>query len=273
MNPSTFKIIVIKYGGNAMTDNNVRRRLIKNIAAINNQKDYKVVLIHGGGPFINQSLVDAGISSEFLEGHRITSPEAILEVEKTLKGKVNAQLVSDFLALNVKAVGLSGKDGAMVMTIPRKAKDKTGNIIDLGRVGDVEKVNPDLLFLLLQNNFLPVIACLGTDNDGKTYNINADMMAGAIAGRLEADYFILTNVNGLYKDIQDPESKIDHLVLADIPQYSSFFQGGMIPKIESCKIALEKGAKSACILNGTRPELIQTALTHPNKNIGTQILK
>lgn len=271
MNLSDKKLIVIKYGGNAMIKEQERKSLIKILANIHNHHDYKIVMIHGGGPFIQKSLAAAGISSSFFEGHRITGSDAITEVEKTLKGEVNAWLVSDFLSEGIKAVGLSGKDGGMVTTSPRKAQDENKHPVDLGWVGDVASVQPELLQLLLENDFLPIIACLGTDNSGNTYNINADMLAGAIAGSLKAHYYVLTDVDGLYKDINRPESKIDRLSLGELSQYASLFTGGMIPKIESCKMALTSGALSACILNGMKPEKIQKAIFDPENNIGTKI--
>lgn len=273
MSSSKKNIIVVKYGGNAMIDQKIREELINKLSAIHKQADSQLVLVHGGGPFIKKGLSVAGIHSEFFNGHRITSQEAISVVEKILKGEVNSELVSDFIGEKINAVGLSGKDGAMVEVIPRKATDDNGTTVDLGRVGDVKNIDTALLHLLLENNYLPVIACIGADNNGNSYNVNADMMAGAVAGQLNADYYTLTNVDGLYKDIEKPDSKIESLSVDDFSALEDSFTEGMIPKMESCKIALENGALSARILNGMKPDLIQKVIENPEINIGTKILK
>jgi len=269
-------IILFKYGGNAMIDDNLKQQVLQNICSLKD-KNKKIIIVHGGGPFIKQALKEAKIESEFIDGHRKTTPEAYEYVEMALKGKVNGSLVSLINSIGYKAVGLSGKDGQMVVASKRLHKRTVSgktHEIDLGQVGDVVQVNTDLLSLLLDNNFIPVITCLADDKVGNGYNINADMFAGYIAGELKASqYIVLTDVDGLLLDRTNPESLIQKISLTDINKMieNKTIEGGMIPKIESCEIAINKGAKSARIINGTVPD--QILKTVDNSLIGTLITK
>ncbi|MCF8370994.1 MAG: acetylglutamate kinase [Bacteroidales bacterium] len=267
-------IIVFKYGGNAMTNQNLKSKIVENICSLKD-KGYQVVIVHGGGPFIKQTLEKVNIDSEFIDGQRKTTPEAMEYVEMALKGKVNGSLISIINAMGHKAVGLSGKDGHTV-TAKKRLHQHTKNgkteLVDLGQVGDVENVDASLIELLLENDFIPVITCIASDKKGIDYNINGDLFAGHIAGALSAEqYIILTDVDGLRLDKDNPASLIHELKVAEINHLKEIkcIQGGMIPKIDSCEIALEKGAKLARIINGTVPE--QIASLFEKKEVGTAI--
>lgn len=265
---------VFKYGGNAMVDEQLKTRVLEAICSIQNE-DRHVVIVHGGGPFIKEALSKADIISEFIKGHRKTSVEAMETVEMALKGKVNGNLVSIINKLGRKAVGLSGKDGNMIVAKKRWHEEKVdGKLVrtDLGRVGEVSKVDTSLLYLLLNNGYIPVITCVADDADGHTHNINGDLFAGSVAGALKATSFtLLTDVDGIMKDIDNPDSLIREVRLADLKEMESkeIIKGGMLPKVEACKLAIEEGAKKARIINGTRPEQIELILSE--REIGTTI--
>lgn len=269
-------IIVFKYGGNAMTDEHLKHDVLKNICSLK-KKGYDVVIVHGGGPFIKKALQDAGIVSEFIDGHRKTTPETYEHVEMALKGKVNGSLVSIINSIGFKAVGLSGKDGNIVTATKRlhqtNVKGKLEDV-DLGQVGDVAKVDTTLIEILIKNDFIPVVTCLASDDNGISYNINGDMFAGHLAGALKASqYVVLTDVDGLRKDKDNPASLMKKISLSETKGLleKGIIQGGMIPKIESCEIALTKGAGAARIINGTKPDQVLEMTDAPH--IGTTILK
>jgi len=267
-------ICVVKYGGNAMTDAGLKKQLIQQICLLQNF-GYNVVIAHGGGPFIKKALLQAKIESEFIDGHRITTPEALEHVETALKGQVNGSLVKLVNQLGYKAVGLSGKDGKIATAVKRIHKKLVDGHVeehDLGRVGDVVSIDTDLLGLLLEHGYIPVMACLAADVDSNEYNVNADMFAGHLAGALKAEKFIvLTDVDGLMRDKDDPATLISDLRVSEIGTLrdEGVIQGGMIPKIEACEIALKNGAGSAVILNGTVPEQLEAV--GRRRSVGTTI--
>ncbi|MGM0647571.1 MAG: acetylglutamate kinase [Bacteroidota bacterium] len=268
--------ILIKYGGNAMVNDELRSQIIKNIIELKKQ-GIQVVLVHGGGPFIARQLDQAGIESEFIDGHRKTTSEALVHVEMALKGQVNGRLIALFNQFGSLAAGLSGKDAAMVMAEERihTTTDKNGNKqkVSLGHVGDVKRINTHFPELLLKENITPVITCIATDEKGNDYNINADMMAGHLAGALNVDHFlVLTDIDGLRHNVDDPESHITELTAEQAKgMFGNSIQGGMIPKIEACLLALENGAQKASIINGTKPELLIHKIIH-KQNVGTSII-
>src|SRR6056297_630363 len=274
--PESQPILLFKYGGNAMSDDRLKKEVLKSIGALHAQ-GFNVVIVHGGGPFIKKALNEAKIESEFIDGQRKTTAEAFEYVEMTLKGKVNSNLVSLLNGLGHKAVGLSGQDGQIVIASKRHHEtliDGKMKAVDLGQVGDVAKVNPRLIHLLLKSNFIPVISCTAADEAGVGYNINGDMFAGHLAGALKADeYVVLTDVDGLMKDKDDPSTLINAIQLNELKMLvdDGTIQGGMIPKIESCEIALNKGTKSARIINGTKPGQLQKIAG--DFTIGTTIIK
>ena len=272
-----YRTVLIKYGGNAMINEELKEKIAIRIRDLRAQGT-DVVLVHGGGPFINKALEEAGIASEFLDGQRVTTKEAFKHIEKTLKGDVNSSLVNVFNRVGLKAVGLSGKDGQIVVARKRwhHTVDNNGVKVkkDIGQVGNVETVNPQLLNLLLEEGFTPIIACIASDREGNDYNINGDVFAGKIAAALKVDaYVVLTDVDGLFSRFPDPESIIHQLNLSELPSYyQSIISGGMIPKMESCEAAVRAGAKRAVILNGTRPEQIKDYLLE-DQLIGTTLTK
>ncbi len=271
----TRRRVLIKYGGNAMINENLKEQIAHQINTLQAQ-GIQIVLVHGGGPFINKALKEAGIASDFFEGHRKTTKEALSVIEKTLKGEVNSSLVNVFSRAGLPAVGLSGKDGSIVVAEKKQiiSKNEPSSPLDLGQVGEVRTVNTRLLQLLLDAGFLPVLTCIASDKEGNDYNINADAFAGKIAAALEVDdYIVLTDVDGLYSDYPDPASLIHQLALPQLPSYyQTIITGGMIPKIQSCEAAVAGGVSRAVILNGTRPEQI-SQYTLENKKIGTVITK
>ena len=272
MNPSK---ILIKYGGNAMTNSTLQKKIAEQIKLLI-QSGHQIVLVHGGGPFINQALEKASIHSKFIDGQRVTSPEALGEIQKTLIGDVNASLVKTFNSCGVKAVGLSGLDGRMVLSTKKLLQMTTasGEIEnqDLGRVGEIIQVDADLIENLVGGNFTPIIACIASDKEGNAYNVNADNFAGALASTIKADFYLsLTDVDGLYSNYPDPESIITHLQLHQLEElYGTVIQGGMIPKIQSIENALRSGLSKALILNRTQPEQIFQYFGE-NEKIGTTI--
>lgn len=267
-------VIVIKYGGNAMLDDELTSELLKNVVELFNY-GLKIIIVHGGGPFIKKNLELAGIKSEFVEGHRITDGNSMRFVEMALKGEVNGNLVRLINNLGARAVGLSGKDGKLATAEKRFHYNEHKETIDLGQVGDVKNISPEIIIQLLNNNFLPVITSIATGDDGLDYNINADIFAGHLAGEIKADKFImLTDVDGLMEDVENPETLITELPIEKIDGLKNkIIKGGMIPKTDACKIALEKGAKTAVIINGTKPGLLLKAAKDNNQLCGTNFIK
>lgn len=268
------KVVVIKYGGNAMTDYRSQAQVLGQVAMLKKAGAYPVV-VHGGGPFIKSLFETSGIESEFVDGHRITLKDSMGVVEQALSGKVNGMLVNELNRLSARAVGISGKDGGMVRAVKRthQSRTETGTEeIDLGFVGNVDVVDASLPSLLIENGYLPVISPVSSGADGDDYNINADMFAGHMAGALQADAFVaITNVDGLMKDPDKPETKIESITADEAKElFGSVIQGGMIPKVEACLIALEKGVKEAHIVSGSTNDSILDQLLSKQK-VGTII--
>ncbi|WP_258105327.1 acetylglutamate kinase [Marinoscillum sp. MHG1-6] len=261
---------MIKYGGNAMKDGNIKKAILDEIAAIH-QAGHRAVLVHGGGPFINNLLHQLKIESEFVGGHRKTTDEAIKYIEMALTGEVNPDLVRSLQQRGVNAVGLSGKDGGLVIAEKMYHEDK-GQKQDIGWVGKVNHVNPEVLNKLMDAGFFTVLTCMASGEDGQAYNINGDMFAGNIAGAVKADqYIVMTDVDGLCMDKDAPETLISHLKLDTIPELKgTVIAGGMIPKIESCEVAIESGTKEVRIINGTKPGTLKRVVLD-GENIGTSI--
>lgn len=246
------RLNLVKIGGNALTDPETKRQIISQVAELHSNGN-KLVIIHGGGIEIQQLLDDVGIESQFVGGHRKTDARSMTYVEMALSGLVNKELVGLLNQAGIKAVGISGKDAGMVMA-KKRSHIENGEEFDLGFVGDVSVVDTSLIQTLTGAGYLPVISPVSIGDDGRSYNINADMFAGHLAGALKADKLIaLTNIDGLLRDVSDPDSIIENLTPDEARSlFGSVIQGGMIPKVESCIIALEKGVKSAHIINGTK---------------------
>jgi acetylglutamate kinase len=269
-------LILFKYGGNAMSNEKLQNQVLQNIGKLQ-KNGFRVIIVHGGGPFIKEGLDEAKIESEFIDGQRKTTKKAFEYVEMTLRGKVNSILVRMLNAQGYKAVGLSGQDGSFVKANKRLHETLVDNKkvpVDLGQVGDIVSVDPSLLELLIENQYLPVVSCIAADENGDGFNINGDLFAGHLAGALKVDqYVVLTDVDGLMHDKDLPDSLIKELTLNETKELidNGTIQGGMIPKIEACEVALLEGAKSAYIINGTKPELLNTIAE--GKIVGTHLKK
>lgn len=261
--------IVVKYGGNAMINPELRLKVLTEILDAR-KKGYDIVIVHGGGPFIQQLLDQQQIASHFVDGHRFTDQDNLPWIQMALRGKVNGELVSIINTLGPTAVGLCAKDGKII-DCERLPDQPSGNP---GLVGQIRSVNTVLLQQLLRMNYIPVLTCIGQDASGQDLNINADLLAGHIAGALKAHaLWMLTDVDGLYENLNVKESFIadlDAMRLKELRQSSSI-QGGMIPKLQACEIALEMGAKEARILNGTQPNQLHRLCQNQTLSIGTRI--
>lgn len=240
------KTVVIKYGGSAMTDENIRNLVIGDIAFMK-MVGINPVIVHGGGPEINAQLKMSNIEPNFVNGIRVTDKATMKTVEMVLSGQINKSLVSDFQRHNAKAVGISGKDGLLI-----EAQKKQGEV-DLGYVGDIVNINPEIIQSLVNADFIPVISPVGTDKEGNTYNINADVAAVEIAIKLKASKLVfLTDIEGIRENENDPNSLIPTInpKQANIMIENGNIKGGMIPKTQCCIKAVENGVNSVHIING-----------------------
>ncbi len=268
------RIVVIKYGGNAMVDEERKQSVITDVCTLKHLGAVPVV-VHGGGPVISELLGEVGVETPFVGGHRKTDREAMGYVEMALSGKVNSEIVKLIGCHGHRSVGISGKDGGLVTAVKRIHKVREAGREwrkDLGQVGDVVKVDTHLLRTLLDGGYIPVIAPIGVGADLEDYNINADMFAGHIAAALDAAVFVvLTDVDGVYLDIDDPRTIISEFTPhAARDEIGRIITGGMIPKIESCLIALDGGVREARIVNGMTERALLTALLTPAKT-GTTV--
>jgi len=270
------KVMVIKYGGHAMVDEELKLAFAKDIVLMK-YVGIKPVIVHGGGPHISQMMERLGLKPVFIEGQRVTDEETMNVVEMVLVGTVNKQIVSLINQVGGRAVGLSGRDGDLIqvekMTIYKyTGEDRPPEIIDIGRVGKVKKVNPEVLFTLLERDFIPVIAPVGVGEDGQAYNVNADLVAGALAGALRAEKLIyLTDVEG----VKDAEGKlISTLKVSEVEELisSGVARGGMIPKLKSARKAISQGVKKVHIIDGRVPHSLIIEL-FTDEGLGTQILE
>ena len=267
------KIVVIKYGGSAMQDNELEKQIIKDIILLK-YIGMKPVIVHGGGPEISLEMKKQNKEPQFVNGLRITDEDTMGITEMVLTGKINTRLVAEINVCisadqgnGLKGIGLSGEDAQLIMV-------KKYNSIDLGFVGEIEKINPEILFLLLEKNYIPVIATIGVDGSGARYNINADIVAGKLSIALKAEKLIyLTDVDGILRDINAPDSVISSLQAAEARQLleSKQIQKGMIPKVESAIEALENGVSKVHFLNGTQVHSILLEL-FTDSGIGTEFI-
>ncbi len=244
------RIVVIKYGGNAMVSDELRQQVMEDIALLW-LIGVKVVLLHGGGPEINQTMQRLGKKSVFVDGLRVTDKETMDIVQMVLAGKVNKTLVNLLQMKGGHAVGLSGIDGGI---LEAKMKDET-----LGYVGQITRVRTRPITDLLEKNYIPVIATVASDRQGNTFNINGDTAAGYIAAALNADRLIMmTDINGILRDKNDPSSLIRELGVSQARQLydQGVISGGMIPKVECCVEAIERGVQNVVIMDGRVPHSI-----------------
>ncbi len=252
--------VVVKYGGHAMGEEETALRFGRDIALLE-QVGVNPVVVHGGGPQINAMLKRLNVKSTFVQGLRVTDEEMLDVVEMVLAGPVNKQVAEAITRAGVVAVGISGKDGGLIRArkLQRTYRDPESNIekvLDLGFVGEPESVDPKVLRLMMGADIVPVVAPVGADENGQTYNINADTAAGAIAGALGAERLLmLTDVAG----VLDPEKRlIPEMSVAEVRAgiAAGWINGGMIPKVETCIYAVERGVKGAVILDGRVPHAV-----------------
>ena len=272
------KTIVVKYGGNAMLNEELKEAVFRDIILMN-LIGIRTVLVHGGGPDIEDYLNRLHIKSDFKGGLRVTNEDVMETVSMVLVGKVNQNTVSEINRLGGKAVGLSGKDGAMLKCVKKYAKvkgeDGLQHKIDIGMVGEVENVDCTLINNLLADMYIPVIAPIGTDEDGHTYNVNADIAAGKIASALGAmKLFLLTDVEGLYRDFNDKSSLITRLTADEVSDLvkAGAVKKGMIPKLESCVNAIHAGVENVHIIDGRVPHSLLLEL-FTDSGVGTMMTK
>ena len=261
------KIIVVKYGGSAMVDEELKARVIQDVTLLI-LVGFKPIIVHGGGKEISRWVGKVGMKPEFKNGLRVTD-EATMELAEMVLGKVNKSLVQLVESLGVRAIGISGKDGRLL-----SVKKKYANGEDIGFVGDVTNVNADILYDLLEKDFLPIICPVGLDDDNNTYNINADDAACAIAKAMKAEKLaFLTDIEGVYKDPQDPSTLISELTVSEAHKLvgDGYIGGGMLPKINNCIEAIESGVSRVHILDGRIPHCLLLEI-FTNKGIGTAIL-
>lgn len=264
----TGKIVVIKYGGNAMVDDALTRSILEDIALLKSV-GVNPIVVHGGGPEINRMLGRLDIESRFEGGLRVTDEESMEVVQMVLAGKLNKDLAASLNLLGVQAIGLCGKDANLLKT--RKQQSAQG--VDLGYVGEVVSVHTQLLLSLAMDDYIPVIAPIGVGEDGHSYNINADAVAGEIAAALSAEKLIfLTDIDGIYLNRDDPGSLLPAVTVARIQELieGGIIEGGMIPKVQGCIRAVTRGVRRTHIINGTiaHPIVLEIFTNH---GIGTMV--
>lgn len=262
------KIIVVKYGGSAMSSEELQKNVIKDVTLLK-LVGFKPIIVHGGGKEISRWVGKVGKEAKFVNGLRVTDAET-MEIAEMVLNKVNKGLVSMVQELGVKAVGISGKDGGLL-----KVDKKYSNGEDIGFVGDIKDVDPKILYDLLERDFLPIVAPIGIDDNFQTYNINADDAACAIAKAVGAEKLaFLTDIEGLYKDINDKSSFISRLSASEADQLinDGFIGGGMLPKLANCTSAIKNGVNRVHILDGRIPHCLLLEI-FTQKGIGTAIVK
>ena len=262
------KIIVVKYGGSAMSSEELQKNVIKDVTLLK-LVGFKPIIVHGGGKEISRWVGKVGKEAKFVNGLRVTDAET-MEIAEMVLNKVNKGLVSMVQELGVKAVGISGKDGGLL-----KVDKKYSNGEDIGFVGDIKDVDPKILYDLLERDFLPIVAPIGMDDNFQTYNINADDAACAIAKAVGAEKLaFLTDIEGLYKDINDKSSFISRLSASEADQLinDGFIGGGMLPKLANCTSAIKNGVNRVHILDGRIPHCLLLEI-FTQKGIGTAIVK
>lgn len=262
----TGKYVVAKYGGNAMTNPQLKKSVMQDILLLQ-LVGVKVILVHGGGPEISAMLKKLSIESHFENGLRVTDDDTMEVVQMVLAGKVNKSLAADLSALGGRAVGLCGIDGGLIKVHQKNEK--------LGHVGEIDEINTKILDDLLDGGFIPVISSIGIDDDGNPYNINADTAAAKIAAALHAESMVvMSNINGVLRDKDDENSLISQMSLADAEELkkSGIIAGGMIPKVDCCTNAVKEGVKKVFIINGEIPHAILIELL-TDEGLGTMFTK
>ncbi|HEY8463449.1 MAG TPA: acetylglutamate kinase [Bacillota bacterium] len=271
------KIFVIKYGGNAMINEDLKEGVMQDIVLLK-FLGVNPVVIHGGGPEINQMLKRVGKQSQFIQGLRVTDAETMEIVQMVLVGKINKEIVGRLNLLGAPAIGLAGQDAGLIKaqkTVPTMPAGDTGVIPDLGFVGEVTAINTQVLRELLDNGYIPVISSIGMDSDGQSYNINADTAAGELAAALQAEkLLLLTDVEGIFRDYNDKSSLISTLTVAEAYRMINerTIADGMIPKVEACIKAVQGGVNRTHIIDGRLlHSMLLESLT--DQGIGTMVVE
>lgn len=262
------KVIVVKYGGSAMSDEDLKKNVIKDVTLLK-LVGFKPIVVHGGGKDISKWVEKAGKEARFVNGLRVTDEET-MEIAEMVLGKVNKSLVAMVQELGVKAVGISGKDGGL-LEVEKKYADGE----DIGYVGNITRVNTKLLEDLLENDFLPIVSPIGLDKSFDTYNINADDAACAIAKAMHADKLaFLTDIEGVYKDPDDKSTFISRLSVSEANTLikDGYIGGGMLPKLNNCTDAIENGVNRVHILDGRKPHTLLLEI-FTRKGIGTMFFR
>lgn len=261
------KIIVVKYGGSAMVDEELKRNVIKDVTLLK-LVGFKPIIVHGGGKEISKWVNKSGMEARFVNGLRVTD-EATMEIAEMVLGRVGKSLVTMVEELGVKAVSISGKDGRLL-----KCDKKLSNGEDIGFVGDIKEVNPKILYDLLEKDYLPIVCPIGLDDEFNSYNINADDAACAIARAVNAEKLaFLTDIEGVYKNPEDKSTLISELTVSEAGELigNGNIGGGMLPKLNNCIDAIENGVSRVHILDGRIPHCLLLEI-FTNKGIGTAIL-
>ena len=261
------KIIVVKYGGSAMTDEALKRKVIEDVTLLK-LVGFKPIVVHGGGKEISKWVAKTGKEPQFINGLRVTDEET-MEIAEMVLGQVNKSLVQLVESLGVRAIGISGKDGGLL-----KVEKKYSDGKDIGFVGEIKEVNSSVLYDLLEKDFLPIICPVGMDEEYNTYNINADDAACAIARAMKVEKLaFLTDIEGVYKDPKDPSTLISELEIKEAKELitDGYIGGGMLPKLQNCIDAIENGVSRVHILDGRIPHCLLLEI-FTNKGIGTAIL-
>lgn len=259
------KIIVVKYGGNAMINDELKEAVMGDIVLLS-LIGIKIVLVHGGGPEITDMLKKINKESRFVDGLRVTDKESVDIVQMVLAGKINKNLVNALQLKGGKAIGLSGMDGHMIKAVQMKP--------ELEYVGEVTEVNTQPVLDVLEKGYIPVISTVGCDNEGNVYNINADTAASRIAGALKAESLIsMTDISGLLRDKDDPSTLISKVYVSDVGELvrDGVISGGMIPKVECCIEAIRQGVHKVFIIDGRIPHSILIELM-TDEGIGTMFV-
>ncbi len=262
------KIIVVKYGGSAMSNEELQRNVIKDVTLLK-LVGFKPIIVHGGGKEISRWVGKVGMEARFVNGLRVTD-EDTMEIAEMVLNKVNKNLVRMVGELGVRAVGISGKDGGLLQCDKKYADGE-----DIGFVGDIKNVDPKVLYDLLEKDFLPIVAPIGLDDNYQTYNINADDAACAIAKAVGADKLVfLTDIEGLYRDINDKASFISRLTVTQADELiaGGCIGGGMLPKLHNCTEAIKNGVNRVHILDGRIAHCLLLEI-FTNKGIGTAIIR
>ena len=261
------KVIVVKYGGSAMVDENLKKSVISDVTLLK-LVGFKPIIVHGGGKEISKWVGKVGKEPQFINGLRVTDEET-MEIAEMVLGRVNKSLVSMVESLGVKAIGISGKDGGLL-----KVKKKYSDGKDIGYVGEISEVDPQILFDMMEKDFLPIICPVGLDDEFNTYNINADDAACAIARAVGANKLaFLTDIEGLYRDFNDKSSLISEIKVSEAKELiaGGTIGGGMLPKLSNCIDAIESGVSRVHIIDGRIPHSILMEI-FSDRGVGTAIL-